>query len=214
MKTDFVAFRGSEGPEKEWEIEGNLPQHIKERLLRESQNKASLMEKEAYEKGFAQGEKDGLELGEKKAMKVLEALENLLHGVDQLKKEILRRYEKELVDLVLAIARKVIHQFVQDQDGTVRDTVFQALSLAVERHKALIRVNPADYDCVERLRPEIFSKFKGMKSIMVTSDPSISRGGCYLETPYGGVDARMETQLDQILQVLHNAFSERRHDSS
>jgi len=38
--------------------------------------------------------------------------------------------------------------------------------------------------------------------MIVTSDPSITRGGCFLETPYGDVDARVETQLEKIYQSL------------
>jgi flagellar assembly protein FliH len=46
----------------------------------------------------------------------------------------------------------------------------------------------------------------------VTSDPSITRGGCLLETPYGDVDARIETQFDMIHQSLESAYMERGDD--
>jgi hypothetical protein len=36
----------------------------------------------------------------------------------------------------------------------------------------------------------------------VTSDPCISRGGCLLETPYGDVDATLETRLEKIYQAV------------
>ena len=61
----------------------NTTDHHKKRIeiediLREAQEKASALEREAYEKGFAQGEKDGVELGQRKALKLLENIENLL----------------------------------------------------------------------------------------------------------------------------------------
>jgi flagellar biosynthesis/type III secretory pathway protein FliH len=33
-------------------------------------------------------------------------------------------------------------------------------------------------------------------------DPAISRGGCYLETSLGAIDATLETQLDQIASLI------------
>jgi flagellar biosynthesis/type III secretory pathway protein FliH len=81
-----------------------------EDIIKEAQEKAALLEQDAYEKGFAQGEKDGFELGGKKATKVIENIENFLIELSHLKKEILRHYEKEILDLIFAIAKRITHQ--------------------------------------------------------------------------------------------------------
>jgi flagellar assembly protein FliH len=176
-----------------------------EDILKEAQEKAAFLEQEAYEKGFAQGEKDGLELGEKKGLKVVEAIENLFTEISHLKEEILTQYEKGTLELIFAIAKKIIHHQISSDEKAIKETVFNALHLAAEKSKIILRVNPEDLDYVERLRPEVIAKFKEMKSITVTSDPSITRGGCFLETPYGDIDARIEAQLDKIYQSLEEA---------
>ena len=38
-------------------------------------------------------------------------------------------------------------------------------------------------------------------------DESITRGGCFLETPCGDVDARVETQLEKVYQCLEAVFA-------
>jgi flagellar biosynthesis/type III secretory pathway protein FliH len=59
-KEDFIPLeKGGDNPEKRKEAED---------ILQEAREKAALLEQEAYEKGFAQGEKDGLELGDSKAV--------------------------------------------------------------------------------------------------------------------------------------------------
>ena len=183
-----------------------------EDILREAQEKASVLEREAYEKGFAQGEKDGVELGQRKALKLLENIENLLRSMDSLRQEILPHYEREIVELVFVIAQKVIHRNIRSDDAAIEGTVLSALKLAAEKSKATLRVNPEDFDYVEELRPEFFAAVKELKALTVTSDPSITRGGCLLESPYGDVDARVETQLDKIHQCLEQAFAERKDD--
>ena len=195
----------------------NTTDHHKKRkeiddMLREAQENASALEREAYEKGFAQGEKDGVELGQRKALKLIENIENLLRSMDNLRQEILALYEWEIVELVFAVAQKVIHRSIESDDTAIEGTVLSALKLAAEKSKTTLRVNPEDCDYVEELRPEFFAAVKELKALTVTSDPSITRGGCLLESPYGDVDARIETQLEKIHQCLEQAFAERKND--
>jgi flagellar assembly protein FliH len=128
------------------------------------------------------------------------------------KQEILKRNEKEILDLIFIIVEKIIHYRISSVEGIVKESVLNALNLAVEKNKIILNVNPEDYDYVEKLRPELFKKHKELKSITVTSDPSISRGGCFLETPYGDVDAGIETQLEKVYQYLQDSLNEKEDD--
>jgi flagellar assembly protein FliH len=133
---------------------------------------------------------------------VIENIENLFIQISHLKKEILKQYEKEILELIFSIVKKIIHDQAELDEKTIKNTVFKALNLTAEKSEIVLRVNPEDFDFVERLRPEFFTKFKELKSITATSDPSITRGSCFLETPYGNVDATVETRLEKIYQSL------------
>jgi flagellar assembly protein FliH len=169
------------------------------------QEKISGIEQEAYEKGFAQGEKDGFEFGEKKSIKITENIENLFSEMVSLKHEVSKQYEREIIDLIFAVAEKIVHYEVRSKESVIRNAIFEALEAAVEKSKVVFNVNPDDYDYVEKLRPELFKQNKGLKSIVVTSDPAVSRGGCYLETPYGNIDATIESKLEKIYQCLQES---------
>lgn len=171
------------------------------------QDKLALVEKDAYEKGFAQGEKDGLELGTAKAEKLVGNLETLLEEMAQLRSSIAKQYERDIVALVYAIARSVIQSHVDFSESVVKDTILTALELTAEKSDITIKINPDDFEYVEEIRPELFSKQPTLKALVVTADASIGRGGCILETPGGDVDARIETQLANILQSLKEAYS-------
>jgi len=178
----------------------------------DAQENVSLIEQDAYEKGFVQGEKDGFELGERKASKVIENIEKLFDEMSTLKQEVLKQHEKEILDLTFAIAEKIVHRVTRFNEGGVKEAVFNALSLAIEKSKIVLNVNPEDYDYIEELRPDLCKKYKELKSIIVGSDPSITRGGCLLETPYGDIDARIETQLEKIYQCLTDSFNKRENE--
>lgn len=170
------------------------------------EEKIALLEKEAYDKGFAQGEKDGFELGEIKSKKVIENIENLLDDMTRLKGRLVKRYEKEILETIFTIAKKVIHTHMQIEESAVRDTILEALNLTTEKRDITLKINPDDFEYVENLRPELFSRHMNVKSIAITSDPTITRGGCLLETPSGDVDASIETQLDSLYQSLKDAY--------
>jgi flagellar assembly protein FliH len=177
-------------------------------LVKNAHEQAVQIEQEAYEKGFNQGEKDGLALGEKKALKVIEHIEELALGMTRLRKELVKQYEKDIIELIFAIAERIIRQAVPTNEETVKAVLFEAAELAAEKTELTIRINPEDFNFVEQLRPEFFTRFSELKTMTVTSDPSITRGGCLLETPYGEVDARIETQLERIYQSLDGVYKE------
>ncbi len=180
-----------------------------EDALKESKEKASLIEQEAYEKGFAQGEIDGLEFGKKEAVKVVENIENLSKGFAQIKTEIIKVHEKEILELIFSITEKIINYKINSDETIVRETVLKALRLAPEKGNIILRVNPEDFDYIEKVKPDFFAKFKELKSIKIVSDSSIGRGGCLLETQYGEVDARITIQLEKIFQTLEGVFTDK-----
>jgi len=179
-----------------------------EDILEEARKRAAGLEREAYEKGFVQGEKDGLELGKKKAIKLIENVENLLAELSYLRKEFPKQYEKEILEIVFAIAKKVINLQIESDKRVIEETIFKAIELACEKGKIILKVNPEDLEYVEELRPGVISKFKEIKGITVSPEPSITRGGCILETPYGDVDARIESQLENLRECLAVTFAE------
>jgi flagellar assembly protein FliH len=178
----------------------------------DAQKNVSLIEQDAYEKGFIQGEKDGFELGERKGKKVIENIEKLFDEMSSLKQEILKQNEKEILDLTFAIAGKIVHRLTRFDERGIKEAVFNAMNLAIEKTKIVININPKDYDYIEELRPELFKKYKDLKSITISSDPSITRGGCFLKTPYGDIDAGIETQLEKIYQCLIDTFNEKENE--
>lgn len=188
-------------PLHEWEGSGNRPKRTEDDSLETKEHIASI-EQEAYEKGFVQGEKDGFELGEKKALKIIENIENLFNEMTNLKHDILKQYEKEILDLIFAVAEKIVHHEVKSDGTVIKSAIFDALELAIEKSKVVFNVNPNDYDYVEKLRPELFNQNKELKSIVVTSNPAVTIGGCFLETPNGNIDATIESMLEKIYHCL------------
>jgi flagellar assembly protein FliH len=177
-----------------------------EKMMRQAEEKAAHLAREAYDKGFAQGEKDGFELGRKKAEKLVSHMERLLEELGGLKQELAKVHEGEILTIVFAIAEKIVQDHALRDESLIRRTVFSALHRATDRSEISLRVNPNDMELIETVKPGFFAEFKELKHLSVTPDASITRGGCMLESPCGDVDGRIETQLDEIRQVLEETF--------
>jgi flagellar assembly protein FliH len=184
------------------------------RIIEESKKKASLIESEAYEKGFAQGEKDGLEMGAKKVEKILDRIHSTLEDMVVHRQDFIKRYEKEILHLICTIAEKVVRGTVKVDNQIVLKTILEAFNLAADRAEVTVRVNPEEVEYVKETRPEFFDRISELKSITIESDPSITSGGCFMETAFGNVDAHLETQLEQITRAVERAFEEEEVDTT
>jgi flagellar assembly protein FliH len=174
----------------------------------EAKKNVASIESDAYEKGFVQGEKDGLEMGMKKNEKLIENINGILKELVDAKGRIVKEYEGEILQLIEHIARKVVEVTVSINPDAVRETILKTLRLAIDSSELTVRVSPDDFDYVKEIKPDFFEKINELKSITIISDSSIRRGGCYVETHFGNIDARLEKQLEKLSNSIRKAFEE------
>jgi flagellar biosynthesis/type III secretory pathway protein FliH len=171
-----------------------------ERLLQETRLKVSQIEKEAYEKGFAEGRKAGSEVGEKMGEALLNQYSAGLDALNKVRKELFAAAEREVIRLSLEIARKIIKREVAIDDELILTLVKVALARVADHAVITVRVNPKDYHSIERHRAAggNGSDAALSESVKLVEDPLIARGGCIIETESGTIDARVEEQLREI----------------
>ena len=173
------------------EMEAKIFQQAKEKIL--------AMEKEAYEKGFAQGEKNGLELGQKRIETMISQLHNVIQDIERRRTELYHQHTKEMIQLVLSIAKKVLHREVNIQEDTIAFTLQEAIKYVLDQKKVFVHLNPVDYQFLTSHQERL--PFAG-REINLVEDPAITRGGSLLETSFGDVDATLENQFDQIASLI------------
>jgi flagellar assembly protein FliH len=164
-------------------------------------------EREAYEAGFKAGEKAGFELGRQKAQMTFTAISGILSELNSFKEGLHRSCEKEIVDLCLAIARKVLQREVEARPEVVLDCARAGLKAVVAAGEILIRVNPKDLHVLHENIKELTKYGDGFKGIKIEGDEAVERGGCVIETNYGEVDATISGILSDIEEKLKDAYS-------
>lgn len=175
---------------------------LETKLLKQAREKALDIEKEAYEKGFAQGEKDGLELGQRRLEVIIQQVKNVLAEIERQREDLFRIFEKEMLQLVLSICKKVLHHELTLHEDVITLTLQKAFQYVVDRRKVIVHLNPVD--CRHLLsHPEKFPfVLEEEGGVKVVEDHLITRGGCFLETSSGEMDGTIESQLDEIASLI------------
>jgi len=179
-------------------------------ILKKARAAASEAEKQGYKKGYMEGYRQGNESGRKEAeerylelfQEKLLLLEDKISEFEEQKKQIFATLEKELLDLTLQIARKVIRDEIAARPETVLATLHAALADLNERTQITIRINPEDLPLVSDKSAPLRAELDRLQHYQLIPDPAIERGGVYLETETGDIDATIETQEKELERFL------------
>jgi len=180
-----------------------------ERIVADAQNRAAELEneirqtleaqqKEARDQGRVEGREDGYTEGKAEVDRLIERTQVVLERAQNKRGEILSETEKEIVDLVLLISRKVIKVISENQRDIIVSNVIEALRKVKAKGNVIIRVNLADLKLATEHKQEFIRLMEGVSSINVVEDSSVDSGGCIIETDFGEIDARIASQLAEL----------------
>lgn len=172
-----------------------------ESLLTNAKNRVAEIERDAYEKGFAEGERGGIELGRKKLEPIIKNLDNLAREIAKAKEKIINENEIDLIKLSFLIASKIIHFEIQDNNDIILNIAKTTLEKTIKGGKVTLCVNPTDYQYLIDNKSQIPQLCQMVDTISIERDPAICRGGCIVLTNAGEIDASIENQI----KVLKNA---------
>ena len=172
-------------------------ENIKDKLAR--------IEKEAYEKGFLQGRKDGLALEKKQMEEKGKQFDTLFSELNGLKARIHSETEEELLKLSMLTAKRIIREETQTDIQIIGRTIRSALKFVVEKSNIRILINPDDMEAVRELLPDLAALNKGA-GFQLIEDNAIKRGGCILETGFGKINATIEDQLEVLEKKVDQEF--------
>ncbi len=160
---------------------------------------------DAYNEGFATGEKDGFHAGQLKAKQEAEAALALkLGSLEQVMAQLFepiaeqdQQLEVTLVRLVSHMVREVIQRELVSDSSQIRQVLREALKLLpMGADNVRIQVNPQDFETIKALRE------RHEESWRILEDDSLLPGGCRIESEHSQIDASVETRLAQALKQL------------
>ena len=156
------------------------------------------IEREAYARGFADGERQATAAAAARHDAAADRLLKAARDLQQLRTGFLARSENDVLVLALAIARRVLGEAI-DLD---RARMVRMARLAVERLGgdvlATIQMRPDDLEALPA--QEIAGFANGPLRLEAVSH--LPAGACTVQTPCGAIDLSLDAQLKEMLDGL------------
>ena len=149
--------------------------------------------KEAFQSGFAEGERTGAENAMRQIQGAIASFGQAAHELTSLKPRLRAEAEREMVALSLAVARRIVHRELHVDPTTVLAIVRACLQDFDRVEIQCLTVSPEDLEAVA-----VYFRENPVPNLKLVADPSVSRGGALFQTNQGELDARIETQLQEI----------------
>lgn len=166
--------------------------------MAQHQARLASLEREAFAKGYEQGERAGAEAGAKRADAMLRRLAQTIEELADVRRSMVRQTERQMVQLALAIARRIVRREVSiDSDLTIT-MARVALERLGDSTSVTIRLNPDDFEATSGRRDVLLAG----SHVTVVPDGAVSRGGCLVQSDFGYVDASVDAQFQELARAL------------
>jgi flagellar assembly protein FliH len=154
--------------------------------------------KEGYENGFAQAKQDA----HARFDQLLNGMNQALEEVQLMRNELCENLKETIILLGLDIAAKTLKQEIRTNRDVVNELAKQVLCGIAPVQDAVLKVNPSDYEAAKDFEQEFESAAGYPEKFKISSDPSLDQGDVVVLYERGTVDARISTQLENIVRAL------------
>ena len=186
----------------------------REKYIKQMTDKTHSLEKEAYEKGFAQGEQAGRELGAQRFDSVIKSFTGALEELRQLQEEWYQESELQLVELVLAISRTIIQKEIEADKSILLNVIRSALLAVADRERITMKLHPSDLEFARQHKKEMIEGIEDVGKLTFEGDEGVSRGGAVIESRQGIVDCGIEKHIKEVEKALRAKAREGAHFES
>jgi flagellar assembly protein FliH len=163
-------------------------------------DKLEAIHKQAYQEGFAQGHKEGLEAGQKEIATQMQRLKQILNALAEPLQAADDQVEQELIALAMAVAKQIIRREIEQNPEQVTALVREAMAeLPSSARNVRIYLHPDDAVLV---REALNTEEDETAPWKIVEDMVLTRGGCRVESDTSRVDASLDKRLNAILSEL------------
>lgn len=201
-RTPFVIKHESSQQDDEVDAISQTREQV-ESILRTAEAEAHAVVDQAYRDGYQAGMRDAMV----KADELISEMENNITSFIKEKQEFADTVEPELLKLCLDIVEKIVRHEIKTDPRVVTRVIKSCLRRIKDGDTVSIRVSKQDVEYVRAQRDELLSVAESVRAINIIDDRRISPGGCVLESFSGDLDARIETQIEQIRKKLMETIS-------
>ncbi|MDY7431388.1 flagellar assembly protein FliH [Bacillus sp. V26] len=179
------------------------------RQIEKEKNDWAAEKQQLIEEAKTEGFEQGVALGRSEVLQQYAELIDQANSITEMSRKAvedkLEDASGEIVELAVALAKKVWQQKSDDKEAFIL-LVKQVVNEVKEYDDISIYVDPYYYETVFQHKDEIQQLLYKECRLGLYADEKAEKGSCYIETPFGRVDASIDTQLVQLKHKLLTAL--------
>ena len=148
--------------------------------------------------GLALGAPQPVSAAQQETAQLARKLAATLDDLVRVRNEMIRHTEKQMVQLALAVARRVVHREVSIDANVLLTMMRVALERVSDAARVTVRLNPADHQSVTAALADAPTS----DQVTLIADGRVPRGGCKVESEYGDIDTGVDAQIQEIARAL------------
>ncbi|MFI4914588.1 MAG: flagellar assembly protein FliH [Steroidobacterales bacterium] len=164
------------------------------------------IEREAWEKGHAEGREAGIALVRQKEQALLTELERRVQRLDEILKVVARpladldsEVPRQLASLAGAIARQLVRRALKAHPDEIVAVIRETVALLpMTARDVRIHLHPEDAALIRERLSEVGAE----RVWSIAEDPILSRGGCRVTSENSSIDAQLEQRMGAAIATL------------
>ena len=158
-------------------------------------------EQSAFERGRQEGEHALSEQLLRQRNETVELQSGVINSLREAVSQVSQETETALIDVALEAARKIVAGMPVSVE-LVENVVREAVKQAEGSTEITVQLNPEDLALLRLHNSTLINGLPETGPLRFTSTAEVTRGGCFVQTRFGMIDARRETKMNQLRQTL------------
>jgi len=172
-----------------------------DRMLQEAQTRALVMEREAYDKAYATGEKSGMALGSKRAEQTLDQMQTMLKQAELQLRGMEYICREAVLDIAEAVVQQVLGEMSESNHAILLHAVEKAAFQFPDMSNIVMMVHPDDMNLFESLLPGT-----SLESWPLRARHDVEEGTCRLMSEKQDVLVNPMAALRTSFELLRQQF--------
>lgn len=172
----------------------------------------------AYQEAFALGKEEGakaaFEASKKELDQKISEFSSLIEEIRSLRTQILKIQEKELIDLVFQIGKKIALKDLSEDSSVVKELLESILEECEKDEDVKIFLSPSDHEFISSQIEAHTFEFPDLSKLKLVVDDKMTNGGCRVMTEYGSVDSQVEQRVENAWNALKSRMPRVEESSS
>jgi flagellar assembly protein FliH len=168
----------------------------------DDENAAANAREQGYQAGYQQGVNEAEAQVRQQYEQLLGEAQAIIESAVAIKHQLIQESEPFLIELSCSIAEKIITRQLSIEPEWSIELVKKVLMRRREQGIITLCVSAEHFQFVLDAREELMLSIDSQAELQIIPDPTVQDQGCVIRSSFGSIDARIDTQLNEIKKGL------------